>query len=143
MCAMLIKFCNDEGYSVIPLLENLSEDRPVLVPSVEEYISIHEHCGINLTLDISHVVTFFSSAEQFYEYLASIVKYVRHAHLAGCDYHIHKHLPLGYGNVDIYECMKLMCKAGYAGAYIIETVSGSYTDECYIQNAEKFIATHA
>jgi sugar phosphate isomerase/epimerase len=82
----------------------------------------------------------FLSESKLLHYLVEIAPYVGHVHMAGCDYGIHRHLPLGMGNVDIAKSMEVLQHAGYKGIFTIETIHHKFSDECYIAAAKNFIA---
>jgi sugar phosphate isomerase/epimerase len=125
-----------QKYDISICLENTGSDRPgCLLLTNEECIDVCNQTGCMLTIDLVHL---FSLNSDPFAVLTKLLPFAKNCHLADTQNHLHLHLPLGQGNLPIYDILALLCQHSYQGKLIIDEVEGEHTPGEYIKSAAAF-----
>ncbi|PNE40137.1 MULTISPECIES: sugar phosphate isomerase/epimerase family protein [Streptomyces] len=124
---------------VLLCMENMGADRPrYVVFSPEEHVTLCESTGTWMTLDIPHLATVHRPRGDFDEALATVAPYVRTAHIADIKGSDHTHIPIGAGDLPLWESLEKLGSYGFDGAAVVEEFARGYTPEDYLKAALSF-----
>lgn len=109
-----------EDYSVKIAIENVPEPYPFLMKSVEDFAKFYEEINddIGLVFDVGHA----NLNGQIERFLTVFKDKIVHVHLHDNDGKEDQHLGIGYGTVNWENVAKLLKKAAYNKALIVESV---------------------
>lgn len=122
------------------LLENTGDDRP-------SYILLNDEMHMNfcekynkmfLTVDLVHYNTFHRFSENFREGLKKMMPYIKNAHFADILGKEHRHLPLGFGDLDYKSDLVFMVENGYMHNFIVEETVKDHFNYEYLKEALNF-----
>ena len=122
------------------LLENTGDSRPaVLLLNDEMHIELCEkYKMIYLTVDLVHYNSFFRDTEEFESGLLKLMPYIKNLHFADINGREHRHLPLGYGDLNFKQDLLFAVKNGYKENFIIEETVEDYFNYEYLNAGMKF-----
>lgn len=113
-------------------LENTGAERPSYqLFSPQQYIDLSQQTGTFLTLDLIHHASLFSQdgrlTDEFFISLTAMLPYVRNVHFADMVIPKHAHLPMGTGNLPVWQLLDFLGEGKYESNLIIEETGGGYS----------------
>ena len=127
-------------HNVNILLENTGKNRPayIILDNLIHLDLCQAFSQVFLTLDLVHFNSFFRGSCQHQENLIDMIPYVKNVHFADMVSNEHRHLPLGFGDLDYQSDIIFLINHGYKYNFIVEeTITDHFSYE-YLQQAINF-----
>lgn len=127
-------------FNIDLLLENTGDDRPAYILLNDE---MHmEFCEkynmVYLTVDMVHYNTFHRFSDNFHTGLKRMMPYIKNVHFADILGKEHRHLPLGFGDLDYKSDLQFMVENGYAHNFMVEETVRDHFNYEYLKEALNF-----
>ncbi|MFN8769794.1 MAG: sugar phosphate isomerase/epimerase family protein [Neisseriaceae bacterium] len=122
------------------LLENTGDDRPSFI-KLNDKLHV-EFCekfsNVFLTVDLVHYNSFHRFSEHFYSGLKELLPYIKNIHFADVVGKEHRHLPLGFGDLDYKADLMFLVENGYTYNFIVEETVKKYFSADYLKGVLSF-----
>jgi sugar phosphate isomerase/epimerase len=113
------------------------------VLSASAHRRLWEVLGIRACLDIPHAVSRVSTLAELEQYLDDMQPFIGHVHLADTRLGVHRHLPIGAGELDLARLLRRLAAGGYQGSAVVEEWNRGHSPDLYLASAVRFAAEHA
>lgn len=137
----IVPVAEDAGVTLC--MENMGGMRSAnCLLSLAAHAEIWEKLGVRTCLDLPHAASRVATAAALEDYVDEIVGLVGHVHLADTRIRVHRHLPLGLGELDLIGIFRRLAAGGYRGSVVVEEWNRGHPPAKYVAHAAMFAALH-
>jgi sugar phosphate isomerase/epimerase len=108
--------------------------------STESHLRIWRELGVWACLDVPHAASRVRTAAEFENYVDEMLACIGHVHLADTNLGVHRHVPIGMGDIDLTRLLRRLAAGGYRGAAVVEEWNQGHGPEVYLEHALRFVS---
>jgi len=111
--------------------------------SPESHARLCDELGIRVCLDIPHAASRVRSEEELLATMQVLMPMLGHIHLADTRFGVHRHMPIGRGELDLRKLLGILLEGGYDGVAVVEEWNRGYSSDEFLFEAARFAGAMA